>query len=77
MCSIGNRVNNIVLISMYGFRWVLEIQEGPLCKAYDCLTTIPVHLKLIHNNIECKLQFKKTKLQKKWDKKDMAMLFQW
>ena len=36
---IGNVVNTIV-ITRSGARWVLEITGGPLCKVYDCLTTM-------------------------------------
>ena len=50
--SLGNTVNNIV-ITTYSARWVLEILGGTLYKVHDCLTT--VYLKLIQNNIECKL----------------------
>ena len=37
--SIGNIISNIV-ITMYGASWVLEVSSIPLCKIYDCLTTI-------------------------------------
>ena len=37
--SVGNVVNNIVLI-MYGVTWVLDLLGGSLCKLYKCLITM-------------------------------------
>ena len=41
--------------AMYGARWTLEISGELLCKVYGCLNTMLIYLKLIQNNIECKL----------------------
>ena len=39
--NIGDIVSNI-LIAVYGTGWVLAIRQwgGPLCKVYDCLSTM-------------------------------------
>ena len=29
-----------IIITACDARWVLEIQEGSICKVYDCLTTL-------------------------------------
>ena len=37
--SMGNIVN-IIVVTMYGARWVLELSGETLHKVYDCLTTM-------------------------------------
>ena len=48
----GTRVNNI-LIMVHGSIWVPET-SGEHFVNYDCLTTMPVYLKLVQNNMEYK-----------------------
>ena len=53
--SVGNPVNNIV-ITLHGARWALQVSGEPHCKlVHGCLNHHALLLKLIQNNIECKL----------------------